>query len=198
LSPYLVGNVGMSEDQLPLVYIVGGALTFFAAPVVGKLADRFGKLRMYRLIAPCSALMLLAITHMDSVTTTIAVFAFGTMMVCNVGRMIPAMAMVTSSVEPRMRGAFLSANSSVQHISAGFGSYIGGQIVSQAADGRIRHFGTIGWIAAGATIFSLYLAGRIRVGDQPQISAEEISLAAAAEAEVSAGEPLVACAEAKP
>lgn len=197
LSPYLVGNVGMSEDQLPLVYIVGGALTLFAAPVVGKLADRFGKLRMYRLIAPCSALMLLAITHLDSVTTTIAVFAFGTLMVCNVGRMIPAMAMVTSSVEPRMRGAFLSANSSVQHISAGCGSYLGGLIVSQAADGRIRHFGTIGWIAAGATLFSLYLAGRIRIGDTPSVSAAEISLAAAAEAEVGAGEPLVACAEAK-
>ena len=44
LSPYLVANVGMTEQQLPLVYIAGGALTLFAAPIIGRLADRYGKL----------------------------------------------------------------------------------------------------------------------------------------------------------
>jgi DHA1 family inner membrane transport protein len=190
LSAYLVSNVGMTEEQLPLVYIAGGALTLFAAPVVGRLADRYGKLTMFRLIAPGSALLLLVITHLDSAGTFVAVAVFGALMVCNVGRMIPAMAMVTSSVEPRRRGAFLSANSSVQHIAAGLGSYLGGLIVTQAPDGRLDHFGTVGWIAAGSTLLSLWLAGRVRMADQASVSAEEMSLAAAAEAEVDAGELL--------
>jgi MFS transporter, DHA1 family, inner membrane transport protein len=193
LAAYLVANVGMTEQQLPLVYIAGGGLTLFAAPIVGRLADRYGKLRVFRVIAPGSALLLLAITHLPSASIAVAVTVFGALMVCNVGRMIPAMAMVTSSVEPRRRGAFLSANSSVQHIAAGFGSYLGGIIVTQSPDGRLEHFGAVGWIAAAATLSSLWLAGRIRIVDQAPVSAEEMSLVAAAEAEVDAGEPILGC-----
>ncbi len=56
----------------------------------------------------------------------------------NVGRMIAAMAMVTSSVEPSRRGAFLSANSSLQHVASGFGAYLGGIIITENADGPHR------------------------------------------------------------
>ena len=49
--------------------------------------------------------------------------------------------------------------------------------------------GTIGWIAAVATLSSLWLAGRIRLVDDG-VSAEAISLAAAAEAEADVGEPV--------
>ncbi|QDV22017.1 MFS transporter [Aureliella helgolandensis] len=190
LSPYLVSNVGMTEQQLPLVYIAGGLLTLFAAPIVGRLADQFGKLRVYRWVAPLSALMFLTITHLPEGRVLLAICVFGALMVCNVGRMIPAMAMVTSSVAPQRRGAFLSANSSIQHMASGIGAYGGGLLVTQAADGRIEHFGTIGWISAGATLLTIVLAGRVRIVVEEPISAEEICLEAAAEASVDAGEPL--------
>lgn len=191
LSPYLVKNVGMSEEQLPFVYIAGGALTLVAAPTVGRLADRHGKLLVFRLIAPGSALLLLVITHLHTTPVAIVVAVFGALMLCNAGRMIPAMAMVTSSVDPNRRGAFLSANSSVQHIAAGFGAYLGGAIVTQSADGRIGQFGVVGWIAAASTLLSLWLAGRLRIFDHSAGSAEETSLVAAAEASVDAGEPIM-------
>jgi DHA1 family inner membrane transport protein len=194
LSPYLVANVGMTEQELPLVYIAGGGLTLFAAPVIGRLADRYGKFTIYSLIAPGSALMLLVITHLPPVPTAVAVAVFGSLMVCNVGRMIAAMAMITSSVVPHQRGAFLSANSSVQHVAAGLGSYLGGVIVSQSVTGKIEHFGTVGWIAAASTLASLWLASRIRPADEAATSAEALSLAAAAEA-TDPGDPLLGCSE---
>jgi predicted MFS family arabinose efflux permease len=191
LSPYLVANVGMREQQLPLVYIAGGALTLFTSPFIGKLADRYGKLTIYRLIAPGSALLLVAITHLPPVPVAIAVALFGALMVCNTGRMIAAMAMVTSSVAPRRRGSFLSANSSVQHVAAGLGAYLGGFIVTQSATGQIEHFGTVGWIAAATTLASLWLAGRVQIVDSSPVSAETISIAAAAEASADAGVPIL-------
>jgi predicted MFS family arabinose efflux permease len=193
LSPYLVANVGMREEQLPLVYIAGGAMTLFSSPLIGRLADRYGKLTIYRLIVPGSALLLLVITHLPPVPVGVAVSVFGILMVCNTGRMIAAMAMVTGSVEPRRRGAFLSANSSVQHVAAGVGSYLGGLIVTQSAAGRIEHFGVVGWIAALATLASLWLAGRVQAVEGAAMSAEAISLAAAAEASTDAGEPILSC-----
>lgn len=193
LSPYLVANVGMSEHQLPWVYIAGGGLTLFAAPVIGRLADKHGKLTVFRCIIPFSIVLLLAITNLPKVSVPIAVAIFGALMVSNVGRMICAMAMVTSSVEPRRRGAFLSANSSVQHVASGLGAYLGGLVVTQSASGKIEHFGIVGVIAAASTLSSLYLAGRVRLFyDQSLVGAEAISLAAAAEASVDAGDPIVA------
>ncbi len=195
VSTYFVANVGMTEQQLPIIYIAGGGLTLIAAPVVGRLADRFGKLTIFRLICPCSALLLLAITHLPPVSVALAVVVFGALMVSNVGRMIAAMAMITSSIEPSRRGGFLSANSSVQHISCGVAAYIGGATIAISDTGKVEHFGAVGWIAAAASIASLWLAGRIRISDQTPTSARSLSLAAAAEAEVDAGELLIASAD---
>ncbi len=195
LSEYLVKNVGLTEQELPLIYIAGGALTLLAAPVIGRLADHFGKLLTFRVIAPGSAILLLIMTHLPTTATPIVVAIFGALMVCNAGRMIPAMAMITSSVASHRRGAFLSANSSVQHIAAGFGASIGGAMITQSPTGKLGHFGAVGWIAASATLLSLWLAGRVRITDDPQVSAESISLPAAAEATTDAGEPLADCPE---
>ncbi len=188
LSPYLVSNVGFTESQLPYVYVAGGLFTLVASPLVGRWADRWGKLRVYRLVAPLSAVMILLITHLPPVPIVIAVLLFGGLMVCNVGRMIPAMAMVTSSVEPSRRGSFLSANSSVQHVAGGFGAYLGGLIVSQSPTGRMEHFGTVGWVAASATLLSLWLAGRIQLVDRPPMITPAASLSAAAQAMADSGE----------
>ncbi len=197
LSEFLVSNVGLSEQQLPLLYITGGVLTLISSPIVGRLSDRFGKLMMYRIIAPASAVGMLAITHLQGAPVIVAVVLFGLLMVCNVGRMIPAMALVTSSVEPHRRGGFLSANSSVQHIASGLGASLGGMVVMKSVDGRLGNFGMAGWIAVASTLVTLWLVGRVRTVGSPSPSATQLSLAAAAEAAADAGEPLVAAVEEK-
>jgi DHA1 family inner membrane transport protein len=195
ISAYFVANVGMSEEQLPFIYIAGGAFTLLGSRLIGRLTDQIGKLIVYRFIAPISAVLLIAITHLPQVSVGVAVVLFGAMMVSNVGRMIAAMAIITGGVAPHRRGGFLSANSSVQHIASGFGAYLGGIIIQETADKRLENFGIVGWIAAGSTIVSLWLAGRVRSIDQHAPSAEAMSLVSAAEASVDAGEPMLDFAE---
>ena len=195
VSAYFVSNVGMTEQQLPVIYIVGGALTLIASPIVGKLTDQYGKLTIYRIIAPASAVLLVAITHLPQVPVAVAVCVFGGLMVSNVGRMIAAMAMITGSVEPHRRGGFLSANAAVQHMACGVASYVGGVMITQTADHRIEHFGLVGWTAAFFTLGTLWLAGRVRLAETSPILAQSISFAAAAEASVDASEPIAIAAD---
>lgn len=191
ISAYFVANVGMAEEQLPFIYVAGGAFTLMGSRLIGRLTDQVGKLIVYRFIAPISAILLIAITHLPHVSVWVAVVLFGAMMVSNVGRMIAAMAIITSSVAPQRRGGFLSANSSVQHIANGFAAHLGGMIIAETADNRLENFGVVGWIAATATFVSLWLAGRVRSIDQHPPTATSMSLAAAAEASVDASEPML-------
>ena len=56
----------------------------------------------------------------------------------------------------------MSANSAVQHLSTGLGSFIGGIILVKAADGTLHNFDKVGLIAVAATLLSLWLAGLVR------------------------------------
>ncbi|WZO98388.1 MFS transporter [Isosphaeraceae bacterium EP7] len=192
LSIYLVANVGIKEGQLPFCYIVGGLLTMVGSPISGRFADRHGKLKVYRLVAPFFALMILVSTNLPPVPLAVAVLVMGALMVSNAGRMVPAMAMITSSVEPHQRGGFLGANSAVQHIAAGMGASVAGMILAKSPiDGKLLHFPTVGLISIATTLLSLWLAGRLRLADASPPMDLVHSLAAAAEGTVDADEAVV-------
>ncbi|MCY7357393.1 MAG: hypothetical protein LH609_07945 [Rudanella sp.] len=70
ISPYLVANVGFGEKQLYLIYAVGGALTIFSAPLVGKLADQRGKLPVFIVLAALSLIPIYLITTMPPSSLT--------------------------------------------------------------------------------------------------------------------------------
>lgn len=162
ISTSFVANVGVTEAQLPAVFIAGGLLTLVSTPLVGRLVDRFGALPVFRGIVPLSAAMMLVLTHLPKVGIAGAAPVAGVLMATNAGRMVTAMSLITASIEPRRRGSFMSLNSSVQHVASGLGAMVGGLVVEGGAGEPLRHFGTVGILAAGATIASLWLAARIR------------------------------------
>jgi predicted MFS family arabinose efflux permease len=192
ISPYLVANVGVTEIDLPWVYVAGGGLTLVTAPWIGRLADRHGKLRVYLIVAPIAAVLMIVVTNLPRVPLAVAVAMVGLLMVGNAGRMVAAMAMITASVEPRRRGGFMSANSSVQHVASGLGAFVGSRIIVKAGDGSLLHFDRVGLLAALATVISLVLAGRLRSAEPGPATSTALSLGAADEALCNPGDPLPA------
>ena len=74
------------------------------------------------------------------------------------GRMVPAMALMTGSIEPRYRGGFMSINSSVQQFASGVAAYVSGQIMGQSAGGEMTHFSLIGLLAVAFAFSCIYMA----------------------------------------
>jgi DHA1 family inner membrane transport protein len=161
ISTFLVANVGVTEAELPLVFIAGGLLAFVGTPLTGRLVDRRGPLAVFRCVVPLSAGMMLALTHLPAVGIAGAAPVVAVLMATNASRMVTAMSLITASIEPRRRGSFLSVNASVQHVASGLGAMGGGLVVAGGAGEPLRHFGTVGILAAVATIASLWLAARI-------------------------------------
>jgi MFS transporter, DHA1 family, inner membrane transport protein len=166
ISTFFVANVGVTESQLPVVFVVGGLLTLATTPLAGRLVDRFGGLAVFRVVVPLSALGMLILTHLPAVGIGGAAPAAAFLMATNSARMVTAMSLITASVEPRRRGGFMSVNSSVQHLASGLGTTIGGLIVEGGAGEPLHHFGTVGILAAALTLTSLWIAPRIRPANQ--------------------------------
>ena len=162
IGTYLVANTGVTEAQLPAVFVAGGLLTLATTPLAGRLVDRFGPLAVFRGIVPLSALMILVLTHLPAVGLAGAVPVTAGLMASNSARMVTAMSLITASIEPRRRGSFMSVNSSVQHVASGLGTMIGGFVVEGGAGEPVQRFGAVGLVAAAVTVASLWLAPRLR------------------------------------
>ena len=161
ISLYLVGNTGVTQENLVWVYVTGGCLTMVGAPLdrtfggpPGQAAGLSRGERRRRADARGD--------EPSRVSLVFAVAAVGSLMLCNAGRMGAGLAIVTGSVAPRRRGGFMSANSAVQHLASGLGAFVGGKILITAADRSLERFGWVGVVAAAATLLSLWLAGLVR------------------------------------
>lgn len=162
ISPYMVSNVGLSESDLPLLYLAGGSATLFTSRLFGRMADRHGKVRTFRTVAAISILPLLVTTNLPPVPVPVAMASSVLFMVFVSGRFVPLMALVNAAVDTRVRGAFLVFNSAIQQFFSGLASLAGGLILGHDAAGRMTHYWVVGLLAAGATLACMVLAGRVK------------------------------------
>ena len=161
ITIYVTANVGIRQEDIPLIYLFGGCATFFTSRLVGRLADVRGKIRVYRVMALCSMVPLFVQTHLMPVPLWLMIFWATVFFIFVPGRMVPAMAIVTSAVQPRLRGTFLSINGAVQQLASGAASYIGGAMIAADASGHIVGYGTVGYLAIAATLTAMAFVGQI-------------------------------------
>lgn len=168
LSPYLVSNVGLTEQQLPWIYFFGGIATIFTSRLIGKSADRLGKLKTFRWVAVLSVLPILVVTHLTQLPLPVVLISTTLFMVLVSGRFVPAMAILTSSIETAARGRFLSINSTVQSLAMGLAAFMSGQILIPSSHG-LQGYDTAGFISIGMTLLAVWIAGHITQPSQRNI-----------------------------
>lgn len=163
MAPSMVANVGLTEAQLPLVYLAGGAFTFFTMPWFGRLADRHDKLNVFAAVSAFACIAVAVLTQLSPVPVLVALVATTAFMIGMSGRFPPATALITNSVEARYRGGFMAVNSAVQQASGAFANLVAGLIVTQdIATGRLEGYTHAGYLAIAAFVFAVYLASRLR------------------------------------
>ena len=170
ISPYLVGNLGFRDDQLQYVYLTGGIASVVTSPLIGRLADRWGARSIFAIVALCSVVPLLLITHLPPVGVASALVVTVIFIVFISGRFVPAMTLITNHVEPRLRGSFMGFHSAIQSLAMGLAAQIAGHLVTKAADGSIEHYPRVGWLAAGFTMVAVAVALTIRSHPPQKIS----------------------------
>ncbi len=158
LATYMVSNVGLTEQQLPLIYLAGGLCTLFSMNWIGRWADRAGKLRVFTLMSLSATIPIIALTNLPHVNLGVALATSTLLMICMSGRMVPAVAMMTSSIDARFRGGFMSINSAVQQFACGVAASVSGFIMGQSSSGQVTHFPIVGIVSVCCALTCIYLA----------------------------------------
>src|SRR5262249_25155403 len=171
-------------------YLVGGLTTLLTVTLFGRLADRYGKLRVFRVTALFTVVPILLLTNLPPVSLPLAIAACTLFMVTTSGRMVPAQAMISAAAAPHYRGSFLSVTSSVQQLTSGLASLLGALLLGAAPGGEgasmtggvlepIRGYGWVGLLSAGFTVLSVILAGLLRPAEGGLQAVDTVSAGAA-------------------
>ncbi len=169
--PYLAINLqyglGLRTDEIPYAYLWGGICAFATARWIGRLTDRWGKVRSFRLLAVAVIVPVFGITllpHGSPVWVVVAMSAL--FMICMSGRMIPGMAIVTSAANPALRGTFMTLNAAVQSAAMGTAAWVGGLLISRNAEGVLQGYWQNAVVSACAGLASIWLAGKLTLHQQ--------------------------------
>jgi len=161
INPFMEFNRGYSKMQTPMIYLAGGAASFIAANILGRWADKYGKLRVFVSCLVLSLGMVMLITHLPQVPFPIVLSFFGIWFVFSTGRAVTAQAMLSNVVPAAQRGSFMSFNSSVQQLGTSTASFVAGMVVTAGADGKLVHYGWLGWLSVAVLLVCLAVGMKI-------------------------------------
>jgi predicted MFS family arabinose efflux permease len=162
ISDYFVSNLGFTNEELKYIYLIGGLLTVVTGPLIGKLADKYGKQKVFVTVAIISVVPILTITSLPPVPKYIALTVSGFFFIFFGGRFIPAMAIATSSVEKKNRGAFMSISGSFNQLASACAALIGGMLIGEKSGGENMTFWMVGIFSVTMTIICILLSFKVK------------------------------------
>ncbi len=162
IAPSRVANEGMSELQLSLFYLVGGAITLVTRPLFGSLSDRYSRAKVYFWLVIISIFPMVLITHTLGVSLPLQLAVSALFFVFVSGRFIPSTALVSSASTPQLRGRLMSFNSAVQNLSTGLAALIGGAMLTSTASGYIVGYEAVGYLSCIIAVVSVWAAFKVR------------------------------------
>ncbi|QNA45356.1 MFS transporter [Lacibacter sediminis] len=171
INPYMEFNNGYPKSITPMIYLVGGISSFFAANILGRIADKYGKLQVFSVSVLVSLFFVWLITNLPPVHFVLALAMFGIWFILATGRGVSAQAMISNVVDPKQRGSFMSFNSSVQQLGTAAASFISGIIVVQGPGGKILRYEWLGYLSIVILLICFFLARRLfrKMQNQPLV-----------------------------
>ncbi len=137
LAAWLQFNAGWPRERLGLLYMAGGAVTFFSMRIAGRLVDRFGAPRVGA-GATVVFLGVLAAAFLPERPALPVVAIFVGFMLGNSTRNVSLSSLSTRVPLPDERARFLSVQSAVQHLASAIGAVLSTQLLSEGTGGRLE------------------------------------------------------------
>lgn len=155
IAAHLQLNYGYPREYLGVLYLCGGALSFFGMRVSGWMADNGPALRTVILFT----VILLAVMACGFVwfpTPVPVVVLFALFMVGMSGRNVAAQTLATKIPAPEERMAYMSVQASIMHMASALGAYYSSLVLVEQ-DNTLLHMPVVGATAMVLTFVVPFL-----------------------------------------
>ncbi len=160
-STYNVNNLKMDVHLLPLFYLFTGISVILFAPLLGKLSDRVGKLKIFVFGALFASLVVVAYVRMNEAS-------FGALCLVNILTFVGFFSMLISfqsfmtTLPPfEHRGGYMALNASVQQLGGGLAVLAAGLIIDKDQVGKLYHFSTLGYLLILVLMVCIFIVRKI-------------------------------------
>ena len=163
-SAFAINNLKITQEQLPILFMVSGCASLIIMPIAGKLSDKLDKFKIYLVASIWMMIIVVWYTNLSASPLWFVMVFNVLMMIGILSRMVPASALTTAIPDMQDRGAFMSINSSVQQIAGGVAAAAGGMIVIQHDKfSPLEHYNTLGYVMVVISVISIFLLYRVSV-----------------------------------
>ncbi len=146
ISAWVQFNLGFPREQIGLLYLTGGLLSFFGMRLAGRLVDRWGATPMtFGTTMLLTALIYLF--YIDYRPAIPVIVLFAAFMLVSSARMVAQSTVYTKVPAPAERAGFMSLVSAVQNLASATGAFLSAQILTIGPGDRLEHMATVGWLA---------------------------------------------------
>ena len=161
-SAFAINNLKITQQQLPIVFMVSGVSSLIIMPVMGKLSDTVDKFKIFFFASLMMIIMVLIYTNLTPIPFGFILLFNILFMISMMSRMVPAMALTSGLPKMQDRGAFMSINSSLQQIAGGVAAIVGGLIVVQKNKySPLEHYNILGILISLLSTLSILLVYRV-------------------------------------
>jgi predicted MFS family arabinose efflux permease len=162
-SVYAINNLKVTEEQLPILFMISGVATLLMMPFIGKISDKIDKFKLFVIASIWMIVVVLIYANLVPVPFWIVVLLNVMMMMGVMARMVPSVALVSALPELHDRGAFMSINSSLQQLSGGIAAAIGGMIISQNDKfSPIQHYDRLALVVACFVVICIFVLFKVK------------------------------------
>ena len=163
-SAYLINNIKITNQQLPLVFMLTGVSSIIIMPLIGRLSDKVDKFMLFCAGSALAIVMILIYTNLSPVPLWEIIVINMVLFMGIMSRMIPATTLNTSIPEMKDRGAFMSVNSSLQQMAGGLAAITAGLIVTQKTESSpLENYNILGIVVSVMIVACAFLVYKVSV-----------------------------------
>ncbi len=161
-SAFAINNLGVTQQDLPLLFMVSGVCSLIFMPLIGRFSDRFDKFSLFAIASVWMVTVAVFYTNMSVSPLWFVMVMNVLLMIGIMSRMVPSTALVSAVPDVPDRGAFMSINASLQQVAGGIAATIAGMIVVQEnTNSPLEHYNTVAYIVTLITFISIFLMYRV-------------------------------------
>lgn len=171
-SIYMAENLQVELEKIPLIYLVTGSVTFVFGPLLGRLSDQFGKLKIFSIGTVLTITSLLIYVNIGEISY-VGIMALHILIFIGINaRMVCSTSLGMGVPATEQRGSFMAFDSSLQQMVGALAALVAGTIVHITAEGSLERYPYLGIIITVFMLLTIFLMRQIDVAVKSSVLKE--------------------------